>query len=84
MADSGEITVGLFHDVCLCDYRNIVLTLSAGKFKSRTRYSACSEVGCDLEIHRKFAGNFNTAAAENIFTLCVFTVECPINTLFRN
>ena len=63
VADAGEHTVGLFHDVGLGDDGDIGFAVGPGKVEGGLGDAAGAGVGGDLEIHAQHAGHLNAPAA---------------------
>ena len=82
VADTGEIAVGLFHNIGFGDDGYILFAVLFGKFKGGTGNATGAAFGGYLKVHAQFAGQFDTAGTQYIFTLCVLSVKGPVDVFF--
>ena len=81
MADGSEFSVGLLHDVGLCDHRHVGLAVVFGVVKGGSGNPAGTQIGRDLKVHRH-AGQLHAPAAQNVLALGILPEEHPVDVLF--
>ena len=84
MADAGEHSVGLFHNVGLGDDGHIGFAVGPGKVKGGLGDPAGTGVGGDFEIHAQHTGHLNAPAAQSVFALRILPEEGPVDAQLRD
>ena len=84
VTEAEEFSVCLFHNIRLGYNGNVLISVCFGVFKRRAGKAGGSQSCGDFKVDGNVVVNVHAPASQSVFALSVFTVEDPVDVLFRN